>query len=228
MAHAPEGTINRYYDPATGQFVSVDPMVNETNQPYAYAGDDPVNGVDPAGLCNTPGVIGYYPGPCATTGQQAIAAEQYIQSNAAFSSGDGFSITKGFDALESAAESAVKNPGTALEVVAAGVCIVASAGTCAGFVVLATGVELLQQGGQGDLTATNAAGTLLLGATDLLSAGITGLVDKIAIGTTDGFTETLLYKIVTYTLRTLSVSPSIVFTLSTANQAAASTNRQCR
>jgi RHS repeat-associated protein len=42
--------INRYYDPATGQFVSVDPMVNETNQPYAYAGDDPVNGVDPSGL----------------------------------------------------------------------------------------------------------------------------------------------------------------------------------
>jgi hypothetical protein len=25
-------------------------MVNETNQPYAYAGDDPVNGVDPSGL----------------------------------------------------------------------------------------------------------------------------------------------------------------------------------
>jgi RHS repeat-associated protein len=41
---------NRYYDPATGQFVSVDPMVSETNQPYAYAGDDPVNGVDPMGL----------------------------------------------------------------------------------------------------------------------------------------------------------------------------------
>jgi hypothetical protein len=50
MAHAPERTINRYYDSATAQFVSVDPMVNETNQPYAYAGDDPVNGVDPMGL----------------------------------------------------------------------------------------------------------------------------------------------------------------------------------
>jgi hypothetical protein len=50
MAHAPERTINRYYDPSTGQFVSVDPMVNETNQPYLYAEDDPVNGVDPLGL----------------------------------------------------------------------------------------------------------------------------------------------------------------------------------
>jgi RHS repeat-associated protein len=42
--------INRYYDPATGQFVSVDPMVNETEQAYAYAGDNPVNDVDPSGL----------------------------------------------------------------------------------------------------------------------------------------------------------------------------------
>jgi hypothetical protein len=50
MAQSLERTTNRYYDPATGQFVSVDPMVNETNQPYAYAGDDPVNGVDPSRL----------------------------------------------------------------------------------------------------------------------------------------------------------------------------------
>jgi hypothetical protein len=28
-------------------------MVNETNQPYAYAGDDPVNGVDPDALCGS-------------------------------------------------------------------------------------------------------------------------------------------------------------------------------
>jgi uncharacterized protein RhaS with RHS repeats len=50
VVHAPKRTINRYYEPATGQFVSVDPMVNETGQPYLYAGDDPVNGTDPSGL----------------------------------------------------------------------------------------------------------------------------------------------------------------------------------
>jgi RHS repeat-associated protein len=49
MTHGPERTINRYYDPTTGQFVSVDPMVNETGQPYAYAVDDPVNQTDPTG-----------------------------------------------------------------------------------------------------------------------------------------------------------------------------------
>ncbi|MGC1239751.1 MAG: RHS repeat-associated core domain-containing protein, partial [Acidimicrobiales bacterium] len=43
--------INRYYDPTTGEFVSVDPDVSETGQPYAYAGDDPVDGTDPLGLC---------------------------------------------------------------------------------------------------------------------------------------------------------------------------------
>ena len=42
--------IGRYYDPATGQFLSVDPLVGETGQPYAYTGDDPVNGTDPWGL----------------------------------------------------------------------------------------------------------------------------------------------------------------------------------
>ena len=42
--------VNRSLDPGTGQFLSVDPMVDATGQPYAYAGDDPVNGVDPDGL----------------------------------------------------------------------------------------------------------------------------------------------------------------------------------
>ena len=32
---------------ATGEFMSVDPDLAETDQPYAYAGDDPVNEGDP-------------------------------------------------------------------------------------------------------------------------------------------------------------------------------------
>jgi hypothetical protein len=42
-------SVGRYYDPATGQFLSVDPMVQRTQQAYAYAGDDPLNGKDPTG-----------------------------------------------------------------------------------------------------------------------------------------------------------------------------------
>lgn len=48
---AVECSVGRYYDPQTGQFLSVDSLVNETGQPYAYTGDDPVNGIDPLGLC---------------------------------------------------------------------------------------------------------------------------------------------------------------------------------
>ncbi len=41
----------RYLDPATAQFLSVDPMVNATHTPYAYVNGDPLNDTDPTGLC---------------------------------------------------------------------------------------------------------------------------------------------------------------------------------
>ncbi len=48
----------RYYDPATQQFVSVDPLVDQTGQPYAYTGDNPLNMVDPTGALTCGGVSG--------------------------------------------------------------------------------------------------------------------------------------------------------------------------
>jgi RHS repeat-associated protein len=41
----------RTYDPATAQFMSVDPAVTATRAPYTYAGDNPLNAADPTGLC---------------------------------------------------------------------------------------------------------------------------------------------------------------------------------
>ena len=41
--------IGRYYDPSSGQFLSVDPDLSQTGQPYAYTGDDPLNATDPSG-----------------------------------------------------------------------------------------------------------------------------------------------------------------------------------
>jgi uncharacterized protein RhaS with RHS repeats len=41
--------VYRYYDPATEQFISVDPLVSQTGQPFSYAGDDPANASDPSG-----------------------------------------------------------------------------------------------------------------------------------------------------------------------------------
>jgi RHS repeat-associated protein len=40
----------RVYDPATAQFLSSDPLEAITGEPYAYAGDNPLNASDPTGL----------------------------------------------------------------------------------------------------------------------------------------------------------------------------------
>jgi hypothetical protein len=42
--------VGRYYDPTTGQFISVDPDVASTGAPYAFVGSDPVNASDPTGM----------------------------------------------------------------------------------------------------------------------------------------------------------------------------------
>ena len=50
----------RDYDPKTGQFLQVDPAVDLTRQPYAYAHNDPLARTDPTGLCD--GMPGTPPG----------------------------------------------------------------------------------------------------------------------------------------------------------------------
>jgi RHS repeat-associated protein len=44
----------RFYDPATAQFMSVDPMVATTRSPYGYVAENPLSTTDPTGLdvCN--------------------------------------------------------------------------------------------------------------------------------------------------------------------------------
>ncbi|MGC1184224.1 MAG: RHS repeat-associated core domain-containing protein, partial [Candidatus Dormiibacterota bacterium] len=48
----------RYYDPATGQFLTRDPMAAGTGAPYVFAADDPVNGADPTGDLYAPAESG--------------------------------------------------------------------------------------------------------------------------------------------------------------------------
>ena len=51
--------VNRYYDPATGQFLSVDPQVASTRQPYAYAAGNPVSETDPTGMTSARGTASW-------------------------------------------------------------------------------------------------------------------------------------------------------------------------
>ncbi len=44
--------VGRYYDPQTGQFLSIDQKVQQTQQAYIYAGDDPEDRTDPNGMFN--------------------------------------------------------------------------------------------------------------------------------------------------------------------------------
>jgi RHS repeat-associated protein len=50
---------SRYYDPSTGQFLSVDPDIRSTLQAYAYTEGNPVSQTDPTGLVNLNGVAAW-------------------------------------------------------------------------------------------------------------------------------------------------------------------------
>lgn len=49
--------VHRYYDPQTGQFMSVDPALEETEAPYSYVDGDPANETDPSGEFSFSGLI---------------------------------------------------------------------------------------------------------------------------------------------------------------------------
>ena len=57
--------VHRYYDPATAQFLSRDPLVAQTGTPYAYTANDPLNATDPSGLSGGAVVPGCVSSGCA-------------------------------------------------------------------------------------------------------------------------------------------------------------------
>lgn len=66
----------RYYDPSTMQFLTVDPLVGFTGEPYSYTANDPLNGTDPGGL-----------DPCAGTANELLAAICPGSAGASFGQG---------------------------------------------------------------------------------------------------------------------------------------------
>jgi len=100
----------REYDPATGQFMSSDPLRALTREPYSYAEDNPLNEVDPSGLLSI--------------GELAGGIEQGVSA-----------VGGGLNEAGKAIASVGKYAAPAIDVLAGGACVVVSAGTC-GLVIL--------------------------------------------------------------------------------------------
>lgn len=59
----------RYYDPATAQFITRDPLEALTHRPYTYAASDPADNIDPTGLSPFGVWLGIADGACALTAE---------------------------------------------------------------------------------------------------------------------------------------------------------------
>jgi hypothetical protein len=82
--------------------------VAETGQPYAYAGDDPVNGVDPLGLCSSHGIF-LVPGACDFASSAWVAQVEggfQLQKTQAMESG----LAKFWGSVEDFGDSLTGNP----------------------------------------------------------------------------------------------------------------------
>lgn len=167
--------INRYYDPKTAQFLTIDPALGVTGQPYAYAGNNPINLADPFGM---------WPGESLWNGVKDAVG------SAVSAIGSGLSAVGNHvaDNWRSYARGALIVGG----IVAAGACIVATAGICGG--VIATGASLFAMGAAlsaadyalQDLKSHTPSGFLAAaafgGITNLNPAGKAGSVSRLVPG----------------------------------------------
>lgn len=69
----------RWYDPHTADFLTVDPALAVTGQPYAYANGDPIDLIDPLGLCGHWYDVACQIGSAATAvGGAAVSGAQWV------------------------------------------------------------------------------------------------------------------------------------------------------
>jgi RHS repeat-associated protein len=69
----------RYYDPGSQRFLTVDPMLGATGEPYSYADGDPVNTYGPTGFGTTGSAAGTSGG--IATGVGAAVAYEYVMGH---------------------------------------------------------------------------------------------------------------------------------------------------
>jgi hypothetical protein len=176
----------------------VDPEVQQTEQAYVYVADNPINGSDPSGDIFV-GALGQGNGfNCPAEPGLPVC----------------YATATGWDPFEAIVHWANTHPGSIIQAAAMGVCLVSLTATCVAWVVAGTLAEVYQEHSTGKWTSRNVEGTLLLGTVDVLTAGLVGQVEKIAEYASPGFTDTLVYRSISYSLRVLAVSPSLVVYLS--------------
>jgi RHS repeat-associated protein len=117
----------RVYDPATAQFMSVDPLAAWSQAPYDFAKDNPLNHYDPSGLLSLGEIVG--------------GVEEGF--NAAGS---------GLNEAGKAIASVGKYAAPAIDVLAGGTCVVVTEGACA---LVIAGNFLAQQALVADQAAYN-------------------------------------------------------------------------
>jgi hypothetical protein len=193
--------VARYYDPATGQFLSVDPDVAETDAPFSYAGDDPVNQWDPLGLADV--------GIRSESQCELYSNDKWVPKGSI--PGNGHCIPAPEQPLiDSVFHYVAHHYGAIISVVAGGVCIFVSAGLCVVAIAVGTAAEIAQSATNGTFTPRGAAEIVLLGAAAAGTAGIGKIVEVIgdeALPLSSGaekFTQTLPYTATVYGTRTLA------------------------
>jgi hypothetical protein len=72
--------VGRYYDPQTGQFLSVDAKVQQTLEAYLYVGGDPVNEIDPNGMAGS-GFLGQCAVASTCPNVRKLFAERFGDNN---------------------------------------------------------------------------------------------------------------------------------------------------
>lgn len=145
----------RYYDPTTGQFLTRDPLESLTREPYAYAGNNPINFTDPTGLCWGPTCI----------------VEDVIDGGADLL-GRGYGVVR--EAAQDTGEFIVRNRGSIATAAALGGCFIPGVGWvgCAAGSAGAFLVRAEQRFSDGSETALR--DTALDGALTYLTIGLGG------------------------------------------------------
>ncbi len=132
---------HRYYDPASAQLVSADPLLGWTGAPYSYVQDDPTNAVDPAGLCGFLDVS-CYAGAVGHFVERHPVLTSVVLGGAALATGGAALVVE-----EGVAAIALSQASEALSLAAAGVDVrtcatTGDAASCAGVVLSLTSAGL--------------------------------------------------------------------------------------